>query len=76
MSPIKCSNISNPTKSYLFMYYNYIIITNIKKKLVNYNRTITETKITKIEKKNASVSSYFSLEEKLCAQVIHLTEVN
>lgn len=59
MSPIKCSNISNPTKSYLFMYYNYIIITNIKKKLVNYNRTITETKITKIEKKKCKCKQLF-----------------
>lgn len=60
----------------LFMYYNYIVITNTKKKFVNYIPTIRETKITNIEKKNASLSSYFSLEEKLCAQVIHLTEVN
>jgi len=48
---IKWSHISNPTKSYLFRYYNYIIITNIKKKLVNDDPSIREAKITETEKK-------------------------
>lgn len=62
---IKCSHISNSTKSYWFIYHNYIIITNRKKKLVNANPSIREAKITET-KENISLSNYFSLEVRLC----------
>lgn len=72
---IKRSHISIFTKSYLFRYYNYIKITNIKKKLVNDDPNSREAKITEL-KKNTSLSSHFSLEVKLCTQVIFLMEIN
>lgn len=45
---IKYSYISNLTKS--LMYYNYIIITNINRKLVNDDPNIREAKIIETEK--------------------------